>query len=61
MGSPEWTETFRGGTNELVELERQALVKLARAFDIDLTPDQTDRSPSCSRTTSRRSGYMRKA
>jgi tetratricopeptide (TPR) repeat protein/TolB-like protein len=41
LGQPRWTETFRGGTNELIELERQALVKLARAFAVELTPDQT--------------------
>jgi hypothetical protein len=40
LGQPRRTETFRGRTNELIELERQALVKVARTFDIELRPGQ---------------------
>ena len=61
LGQPRWTETFRGGTNELIELERQALVMVARAFDLELTPDQ-DRQISQLLTNNLEAlGYLRKA
>ena len=61
LGHPRWSETFRGGTNELIELERQALVKLARAFGVELTSDQ-DRQISQLLTNNLEAlGYLRKA
>ncbi|MCL4181808.1 MAG: protein kinase, partial [Verrucomicrobia bacterium] len=61
LGQPRWTETFRGGTNELVELERQALMLAARTFDINLTPDQ-DRQISQLLTNNLEAlGYYREA
>ena len=61
LGQPRWTETFRGRTNELVELERQALVKVARAFDLELTPDQDRQISQLLTNNSEALGYMREA
>ena len=61
LGQPRWTETFRGGTNELIELERQALLMAAGNFGIDLTPDQERQISQLLTNNLEALGYLRKA
>jgi len=37
---PRWSETFSGGTNDLIELERQALAKVVSSLGGELTPQR---------------------
>jgi tetratricopeptide (TPR) repeat protein len=39
-GQPRWSETFRGGTNDLIEMERRALAKLVGSLGGELTQER---------------------
>jgi tetratricopeptide (TPR) repeat protein len=61
LGQPRWTETFRGATNELIELERHAVLKLAQTFDLEIALEQIDEISQLLTNNLEALGYLQKA